>query len=66
MATLIENECGRKIDFDAASDAMDQGIADSLDHGDGMTVRAFFSVYCAKHREKFGEEFEPNKPNPVW
>ena len=60
MTTMIENEYGQKIDFDAACDLMDREISDRLGNGDDMTVRAFFRAYCFAHRQKYGKEFLPN------
>jgi hypothetical protein len=64
--TKIINSTGKEIDFDAAALLMDQEISASFEHGDGLTEQEFFDVYCLEHRKKFGEEFEPNKPHPVW
>lgn len=63
----IKNAYGLEIDFDAAAALMDHDISAELGHGDGFaSEQEFFDAYCAKHLAKFGEEFEPNKENPVW
>ncbi len=64
--TTITNAAGKEIDFEAASNLMDNDLSADLDHGAGLTEQEFFDAYCGKHRAKFGEEFEPNKANPVW
>jgi hypothetical protein len=67
--TKITNAAGREIDFEAAAALMDIDVAGSVDHGehgDGQTEQEFFDAYCEAHRARFGEEFEPNKANPVW
>lgn len=64
--SLITNAAGHTIDFAAASALMDEGIVASLGYGDGLTEQEFFLDYCAMHLARFGEEFEPNKSNPVW
>ena len=64
--STITNAAGKEIDFSAACALMDKEISDTLDDADIETDQAFFDAYCDKHREKFGDEFEPNKPNPVW
>jgi hypothetical protein len=71
----IINDHGTEIDFDAAVELMDDELRESLHNGDGDPTgsndrpgseQQFFDWYCRLHREKFGEEFEPNKANPVW
>lgn len=64
--TTITNAAGRQIDFKAASFLMDDAISATMAWGDGLTEQEYFDRYCDKHREKFGQEFEPNKKNPVW
>jgi hypothetical protein len=57
---------GETINFDAAAVLMDEDIADELDRLDLPSNQHFFDTYAAKHFEKFGEEWEPAKVNPVW
>lgn len=64
--STITNAAGRQIDFNAAAVLMDDDIVAELSYLDGMSEQEAFERYCAYHREKFGEEFEPNKANPVW
>lgn len=66
--TEITNAAGKKINFDAAAALMDEEITVTLGNGnmDGLTEQEAFDAYCAQHLAKFGEEFEPNKANPVW
>jgi hypothetical protein len=65
MSTIM-NAAGRAIDFDAAAILMDKEITDALDNEDLESEQAFFDAYCRAHELKYGEEFEPNKANPVW
>lgn len=62
----IINEAGTEIDYDAAVNLMDDDLRERI-HSElaPSTESEFFQAYCAAHREKFGEEFEPNKKNPV-
>lgn len=64
--TTITNAAGRTIDFDAAVKLMDDEISNALDGRDLDSEQAYFDAYCDEHRTKFGQEFEPNKSNPVW
>lgn len=71
----IINAAGTDIDFDAAVELMDDGLRESLHSGGGDPTgsnatpgdeQQFFDWYCRLHAERFGEEFEANKRNPVW
>lgn len=64
--TTIVNAAGREIDFDAAAQIMDKELTDQIDRIGSDSEQDFFSTYCALHYARFGEEFEPNKSNPVW
>lgn len=56
----------RVIDFDSAVELMDDDLREEL-HAEGVdTEQWFIDMYCQRHLEKYGEEFEPNKDNPVW
>lgn len=56
----------RPVDFDSAVELMDDEIREDL-HAEGVdTEQMFFDMYCQRHFEKYGEEFEPNKENPTW
>lgn len=65
--TIITNEYGKEIDFSAAQVLMDEEITERLNRDSDMeTEQMYFETYCAAHLAKYGEEFEPNKANPVW
>jgi len=75
MPRYITNQAGTEIDFDAAVELMDDDLRERLHNGDGDPTgsndrpgdeQEFFKWYCRLHRERFGEEFEPNKANPTW
>lgn len=63
----IINKNGTEINFDAAAELMDDEIreqlADKLAH---CSEQGFFSAYEAAHAEKYGEEWELSKANPVF
>ena len=63
----ITNAAGTEIDFDAAVVLMDDEWREEV-HMDlaPCTEQEFFDAYCHLHERKSGEEFEPNKANPVW
>lgn len=65
--TTITNSAGTEIDFEAAVNIMDDTIRERL-HMEmtPCSEEEFFRAYCDAHRAAFGEEFEPNKYNPVW
>jgi len=67
MMTQITNQAGTEIDYDAAVNLMDDDIREEL-HNElaPCSNEEFFKTYCARHRERHDEEFEPNKRNPVW
>lgn len=62
--TIITNANNRQINFEAAYMLMDREIVEEL--GTMNTDQEFFEAYSKSHIAKFGEEFEPNKPNPIW
>lgn len=65
--TIVKNQYGAEIDFDAAVFLMDDDIREDLHlHLAPCTEQEFFEAYAIRHAEKFGEEFEPNKENPIW
>lgn len=62
----VTNTNGTEIDFDAAVGMMDDELREQL-HADGYeTEQDFFTAYEAAHLQKFGEEWEVSKANPVW
>jgi hypothetical protein len=62
----VINQHGEAIDFAAACNLMDSAIAADMDYGDGLTEQEFYNAYCLRHLQKYGDEFELDKPNPVW
>ena len=67
---MIDNGTGTKIDFNAAVNLMDDELRDDMVRA-GMatgpiTEEEFFACYAVLHLGRFGEVFEPAKPNPVW
>lgn len=61
--TNVINEFGTTIDFEAAVNLMDDDLREAII---AETEQEFFDAYCAAHFEKFGEEWELAKANPVW
>jgi len=75
MTRLILNEADTEIDFDAALGLMDYELCEAIHNGDadpnGSNDRPgdeqeYFRWYCRLHRERYNEEFGPNKRNPTW
>ena len=62
----VKNQYGREIDFDAAVNIMDDEVREQTAASGCVNHQAFFDVYCYYHLIRFGEDFEPNKENPVW
>ena len=63
----VINRNGRSISFEAAKIFMNEEIRENL-HGEiaPCTEQEFFTAYEKAHLEKFGEEWELSKANPVW
>ncbi|MDL2216050.1 hypothetical protein LJB77_03235 [Ruminococcaceae bacterium OttesenSCG-928-N02] len=63
----VKNEHGQELQFEAAVNIMDDDIREAL-HMElaPCEEQEFFDAYCAKHIEKYGEDFEPNKHNGQW
>lgn len=61
----ITNTWGTEIDFTAAATLMDDEIREEI-AGTVDTEQEFFDAYCKAHEEKYGEEFELAKANPVY
>ena len=63
----VINQYGKSLDVEAAINLMDDDLREQL-HMElaPCTNQEFFDAYAKAHLEKFGEEFEPNKENPVW
>ena len=65
MSTVV-NTNGKEVDFEAAVNLMDDEIREEL-HSEGLTSeQEFFTAYEKAHAEKYGEEWEVSKKNPVW
>ena len=63
----VINQYGKPLDFAAAVNIMDDDLREEIDAELApCTAQEFFDAYAKAHSEKFGEEFEPNKENPVW
>lgn len=63
----VINQYGTEIDYEVAVNMMDDEIREEL-HAKlaPCTDQEFFEAYCKAHEEKYGEEFEMNKANPVY
>lgn len=65
--TTITNEFGVEINFDAAVNLMDDEIREMLHEEIApCTEQEFFDAYCKAHEDRFGEEWELAKENPVF
>lgn len=64
---LVQNTFGYEIDFEAAVNLMDDDLREKL-HAEiaPCSEQEFFTAYEAAHAEKYGEEWELSKKNPVW
>ena len=64
--TIVINNYGTEIDFDAAVNLMDDEIRETI-HSELVpcTEQEFFSAYEKAHAAKYGEEWEFSKENPV-
>lgn len=62
----IVNKYGVQVDYEAAVNMMDDEIREDLHlKFEGKSDQEFFDAYAEAHEEKFGEEFEFAKENPV-
>lgn len=63
----VINASGKEIDFNAAVSLMDDEIREQL-HAEmsPCSEQEFFTAYEKAHEEKYGEEWELSKKNPVW
>lgn len=63
----VTNEYGQELDYEAAVNLMDDDIREAL-HMElaPCTDQQFFDAYTKAHAEKYGEEWELAKANPVW
>jgi hypothetical protein len=67
MNMNVINASDNELDFHAAISMMDDDIREQL-HRDlaPCSEQEFFTAYEKAHREKFGEDWELSKANPVW
>ena len=60
----VVNQFGVEIDFEVAANLMDDEIREEL-HAEGLeSNQEFFDRYAIKHLQKYGEEWELDKPSP--
>ena len=65
--TTITNEFGVEINFDAAVNFMDDEIREMLHEEIApCTDHEFFDAYCKAHEDRFDDEWELAKENPVF
>ena len=63
----VKNSSGTMIDFEVAVNLMDDEVRESLNEKLApCTDQEFFTAYEKAHEEKFGEEWELSKANPVY
>lgn len=63
----VKNINGKEIDFEAAVALMDDEICESLNYKMApCSDQEFFTAYEKAHKEKFKEEWELSKENPIW
>lgn len=64
---VVINKEGTEINYDVAVELMDDDIREEL-HAElsPCSEQEFFTAYEKAHEEKFGEEWELSKENPVY
>lgn len=66
----LSNENARSVeqfDYDAAVEMLDDEIREDVAADLApCTEQEFFAEYAKRHAEKYGEEWELDKSNPVW
>lgn len=63
----IMNEYGVEIDSSVALSLMDDDIREELIYKlTPCNMQELFDAYCKAHKEKFGEQWELAKSNPVY
>lgn len=62
----VMNTNGAAIDFAAATKLMDDELCKRLHEEGYETEQDFFTAYETAHLEKYGEEWELSKANPIW
>ena len=65
---MVNNQYGVEIDFHAAVNLMDEELAEKIHYfiDSNCTEQEFFDYYCLEHKQKYWEDFELDKENPVW
>lgn len=64
--TTVFNAYGVGVDYAAAMELMDDDLREELAAELGpCNDQVFFTRYAEEHEERFGEEWEPAKANPV-
>lgn len=59
----VINKNGTEINFESALELMDDEICESLE---ADNEQEYLTAYEMAHEEKYGEEWEISKENPVW
>ena len=55
---MVKNSAGREIDFEVATNLMDDELREELYMELApCTEQEFYDEYCNRHKEKFGEVF---------
>lgn len=63
----VTNTYGTEINYEVAVELMDDDIREELTAELApCTEQEFFTAYAKAHAEKFGEEWELDKENPVY
>lgn len=65
-AMKVTNMAGAEVNYNAAVELMDDQIREELAGDDWDSEQDFFRAYEKAHLEKFGEEWELSKSNPVY
>ena len=66
MKTVI-NAYGTEVDYDAAVSLMDDELREEIAYDLApCTDQEFFDEYVKRHAEKYGEEWELAKENPIF
>jgi len=63
----VRTQYGKVIDFEAAMHIADDAIMESI-HAEGIsdTDQEFYELYCVRHQDVYGDEFEPDKECGQW
>ena len=64
---IVKNGYGVEINYDGAVDMMDDDLREEIHMSLApCTEQEFFDEYAKRHLERFGEEWELAKKNPIW